>query len=1270
MLVCENCSCELRLDQNYCPKCGQQTPSGRITPGGSVVGGTAALEATMTGSVGPLLIENRFEVIQEIGKGGFGVVYKVRDRQLDVEKALKLPHAAVISNPEILERFQREMRILLRLNHQCIVPLRDTGLHLGVPYYTMDFCEGRTARQALAEDGPFSLDRTLAVAKDVLGALDYAHRRQVLHRDLKPVNIMLVATAFREEARILDFGIGRILQAGLMEMTTGIGTPTYSPPEQFSEEGSLDHRADIYSVAATLHELLSGAPPFQGKSTYEVIRKVQEERPRDLCELRPELPRKFVQAIERALAKNPAKRFSSAQHFLEALDEGAGTLAQRTLFSTAAPAPRVARRHLVLPALLVLAAALGGYFLWSVLGKGQGPDGTRSGMPGAGASQGAPIWTRHPDHLLARLAPGEADRVVVRWTSPDDKSQVGKPMDLSRVVAASGGWELRLADLAEPPWVLRSSLEDGRYELDAYQGQRLLRTVVVHLDRIRPDLRPSVAAQWVSVGAGDTPRLRARDAGPASFEVTDASAPPHEASALTVTANGQPLALVDGTVQVSELTAAVLLAAEDRAGNRTEWMLLPKVSVEAKAAGWPQNGAAQERLGFSLTIPAEVLDEQVVRYAIETRARLLAEGGAAPLPPEGQLDSDTLQFVLVLQPGWNDLKVSIGEATRTGRWFHAPVAPGSEALETEAYYTADPGPALRAWVDEIEIPPGVALQVSEQQSRFAAFVVAPGHETRGWPDLAPGDYRIGRAFGPTPEWLEENGQHATFGTPPPWSPVRWRDLIIDREAPVLRSDDRTLQPLDVLFDREVTFEVLDQSPLLAEPLVALESEGVRVEGRRVSVDPGVSRLALRVSDRAGNQREYTLEVRAHPEVEWLDSGRPLVLTGEPVARFDLRGADDEIDVYVSLWPGEEQLVPATAGGSYEIRIPNETTREVVVRSQFRAYPDVPGASRVLDRLRVEHRLPRSAPEEIAAVAPAEDAPVETFAVSLEETRGRFRLRFQNGATGRYETWTLPSSVEHVEPEDPAVWQGHRLDAFPCLLKVTTRTSAGHGENTIMCLIPGGTASDGTPVAPFLMDRDEVSVARFIPYKESHELRSEGWSKYFVAADQGVSMPLVTIAEARGFADFCGKDLPDDREWEVAAFQGPASEDHLYPFGDERRAEVTIHQDLVPTGGADWDVSPSGVRGMATGLMEHCLPRGATGSILAGGTTHAQGLRVLRRLRLTGGSGPIRDAETLESIHETMARPTSEALLGERSKPDRFRSEYVGMRCSIRLTKES
>ncbi len=259
----------------------------------------------------------RYQIVGELGRGGMGIVYKVKDTALDRLVAFKVLPQTLTENEQAVTNFIREAQAAAKLNHPNIVTVYDTGEQNGRYYIAMEYVEGTTIKEILKRRGPISPSGILHVLMQITEALAYAHEKKVVHRDIKPANAMWTRD---KKVKLMDFGLAKVVEEARNHTTVVAGTPYYMSPEQTLGK-NVDHRTDIYSLGVTLFEMATGTVPFkEGNIPYHHVH-TQPPRIRDL---RPELPESLSAIVERCLQKDPAQRFQSAR---EILAEVRGTLA-------------------------------------------------------------------------------------------------------------------------------------------------------------------------------------------------------------------------------------------------------------------------------------------------------------------------------------------------------------------------------------------------------------------------------------------------------------------------------------------------------------------------------------------------------------------------------------------------------------------------------------------------------------------------------------------------------------------------------------------------------------------------------------------------------------------------------------------------------------------------------------------------------------------------------------------------------------------------------
>jgi DNA-binding SARP family transcriptional activator/tRNA A-37 threonylcarbamoyl transferase component Bud32/TolB-like protein len=298
-------------------------------------------------------LADTYRIGREIASGGMATVYLARDLRHDRDVAVKVMHPELASTLAA-ERFLQEIKIAARLTHPHIVPLYDSGSVDGYLYYVMPYIEGESLRHRLEREKQLPLDEALEIVSEVAEALGRAHELGIVHRDVKPENILFSGG----HALVADFGIARAITAAAESRLTRsgmvVGTPSYISPEQGAGASEVDGRTDVYSLGCVLYEMLGGEPPFTGPTPETIARQHVSVAPRSIIDLRPTVPQNVAAAISRALAKTPADRFSRVAQFAEALAPSATRRGARRWSG---------RRRMVLAAtsalLLVVAAVVG-----------------------------------------------------------------------------------------------------------------------------------------------------------------------------------------------------------------------------------------------------------------------------------------------------------------------------------------------------------------------------------------------------------------------------------------------------------------------------------------------------------------------------------------------------------------------------------------------------------------------------------------------------------------------------------------------------------------------------------------------------------------------------------------------------------------------------------------------------------------------------------------------------------------------------------------------
>jgi serine/threonine protein kinase len=260
-----------------------------------------------------------YEVLEEIGRGGMGAVYKAVQQSLDREVALKMIHAEQEQDPKEVARFQREAQIVAKVKHPNIVQVFEAGQICGQSYFAMEYVEGQDLDQATA-NGPLEAGRAARYVARVARAVGHLHSEGILHRDLKPSNILIDAD---DEPRVTDFGIARAQEHGGEDTTTGsvLGSPSYMAPEQAATDmGSTGPWTDIHGLGAILYRLLTGRPPFEAESAMDTMLQAVQCAPPRPNSLNPKVPGALEAICLQCLEKKPARRYPSAEHLADDLD--------------------------------------------------------------------------------------------------------------------------------------------------------------------------------------------------------------------------------------------------------------------------------------------------------------------------------------------------------------------------------------------------------------------------------------------------------------------------------------------------------------------------------------------------------------------------------------------------------------------------------------------------------------------------------------------------------------------------------------------------------------------------------------------------------------------------------------------------------------------------------------------------------------------------------------------------------------------------------------
>ena len=463
-------------------------------------------------------LAGRYTVERELGRGGMATVYLAHDLRHDRPVAIKVLHPELSASlgPE---RFLREIRTTARLDHPHILPLLESGeaasdaAPRGLLWYAMPYVEGESLRDRLRREGQLPLDQALRIAGEVAEALDCAHEHGVIHRDVKPDNILLT----RGRARVADFGVARALEAagaetGLTETGLAVGTPTYMSPEQ-ATGGTVDRRSDVYALGCVLYEMLAGEPPFTGPTAQAAIaRRMSGEVP-PLRAARPTVPETVEQIVRKALAAVPADRFPSAADLAHALGSAATTTA------SVVAAPRAGRR---LPGRAAALAAgfilgLGVLFGWLRSGQGRAAGGEVQRLAvlpfeNLGRPEDDYFADGLTDAVRGKLAAVPRLQVAARASSSRYKGtgktpqEIGRELGVQYLLTGTVRW-----DKAGGQGRIQVSPELVLVETASTRWQQPFDAALTDVFQVQADVAARVAqALGVELGGGERERLLAR----------------------------------------------------------------------------------------------------------------------------------------------------------------------------------------------------------------------------------------------------------------------------------------------------------------------------------------------------------------------------------------------------------------------------------------------------------------------------------------------------------------------------------------------------------------------------------------------------------------------------------------------------------------------------------------------------------------------------------------------------------------------------------------
>jgi tetratricopeptide (TPR) repeat protein len=355
-IKCPKCKTVNTADSQFCKNCAAPLPSSKEIPV------TKTLETPTEELTTGTTFAGRYQIIEELGKGGMGKVYRVLDKELKEEVALKLIKSDIASDKKTLERFSNELKLARKISHKNVGRMYELMDEKGIRYITMEYVPGEDLKRLIRKVGQFSAGKTVSIAKQVCEGLTEAHRLGVVHRDIKPQNIMVDEEG---NVRILDFGIARSLKAkGITGAGVMVGTPEYMSPEQ-AEVKEVDQRSDIYSLGVILYEMATGRVPFEGETPLGIAMKHKSEKPLDPRELNAQIPEDLSRVILRCMEKDKEKRYQSAGEVrsdLVSIEKGIPTtereIPKRKPLTSREITVTFGLKKLFIPALVIIAVAV------------------------------------------------------------------------------------------------------------------------------------------------------------------------------------------------------------------------------------------------------------------------------------------------------------------------------------------------------------------------------------------------------------------------------------------------------------------------------------------------------------------------------------------------------------------------------------------------------------------------------------------------------------------------------------------------------------------------------------------------------------------------------------------------------------------------------------------------------------------------------------------------------------------------------------------------
>jgi serine/threonine protein kinase/tetratricopeptide (TPR) repeat protein len=368
-MKCSKCQTENPSSSKFCAECATPLPSSKEFVFSQTETLQTPIKELTTGST----FAGRYQIIEELGKGGMGKVYKVFDTDIKEKVALKLLKPEIASDRETIERFSNELKLARRIRHKNVCGMFDLGKAEGTSFITMEYVPGEDLKSFIHRSRQLTIGTAVTIAKQVCEGLEEAHRLGIIHRDLKPSNIVIDKDG---NAKIMDFGIARsIREKGTTAPNVLIGTPEYMSPEQ-TEAKEVDQRSDIYSLGIILYEMATGRVPFEGETALAIAMKQKGETPKNPKELNPHIPDDLTGVILKCLEKERSRRYQAASDVraeLERIEKGLPTtervMPERKLFTSKQITVSFRLKKVIIPAAAFVAVVVIGIALIKVLPK-------------------------------------------------------------------------------------------------------------------------------------------------------------------------------------------------------------------------------------------------------------------------------------------------------------------------------------------------------------------------------------------------------------------------------------------------------------------------------------------------------------------------------------------------------------------------------------------------------------------------------------------------------------------------------------------------------------------------------------------------------------------------------------------------------------------------------------------------------------------------------------------------------------------------------------